>query len=68
MHKGLDNEILDLERVKYLSNMATDRLLSCDREHLSQRYDELAAIFCFLDDQLTEKFDNLSRAYYNSND
>lgn len=67
MFNEIENEILDMERVKYLSNMATQRLTSYDRTEFSEHYSEIISIFTFLDEQITEKYDNLSRTYYGEN-
>lgn len=64
MFNEIENEILDMERVKYLSNMATQRLTSYDKADISEHYNEIISIFTFLDEQITEKYDNLSRTYY----
>ncbi|MEE1042670.1 MAG: hypothetical protein UH854_01780 [Clostridia bacterium] len=63
--RELENQILNMERVKYLSNMATERLMSYDEDEFSQHYNEILSIFSFLDEQINEKFDNLSKTYYN---
>ncbi len=67
MFNAIENEILDMERVKYLSNMATQRLISYDEDEFSHHYGEIISIFTFLDEQITEKYDNLSRTYYETN-
>lgn len=67
MFNEIENEILDMERVKYLSNMATQRLTSYDEADISEHYNEIISIFTFLDEQITEKYDNLSRTYYGEN-
>ncbi len=64
MCNDIENYILDMERVKYLSNMATERLTSYDREDFPNHYNEIVSIFTFLDEQITEKYNNLSRTYY----
>lgn len=64
MYNNIENRILDMERVKYLSNMATERLMSYDEEDFPKHYSEIVSIFTFLDEQITEKYDNLSRTYY----
>lgn len=67
MFNEIENEILDMERVKYLSNMATQRLTSYDETDISEHYSEIISIFTFLDEQITEKYDKLSRTYYGEN-
>ena len=64
MFNNIENEILDMERVKYLSNMATERLTSYDENNFASHYSEIVSIFTFLDEQITEKYNNLSRTYY----
>ena len=64
MFNNIENHILDMERVKYLSNMATERLTSYDEKDFSEHYNEIVSIFTFLDEQITEKYDNLARTYY----
>lgn len=64
MFNNIENHILDMEKVKYLSNMATERLMSYGEEEFSEHYNEIVSIFTFLDEQITEKYDNLSRTYY----
>ncbi len=64
MYNDIENHILDMERVKYLSNMATERLTSYDEIEFSEHYSEIVSIFTFLDEQITEKYNNLARTYY----
>lgn len=63
--RELEDQILNMERVKFLSNMATERLMSYDEDEISLHYNEIVSIFSFLDEQINEKFDNLSKTYYN---
>lgn len=67
MFNEIENEILDMEKVKYLSNMATQRLASYDENEISVHYDEIVSIFTFLDEQITEKYEKLTRTYYGDN-
>ena len=62
--RGLEDQILNMERVKFLSNMATERLMSYDEEEISEHYNEIVSIFSFLDEQINEKYYNLSKTYY----
>lgn len=62
--RGLEDQILNMERVKFLSNMATERLMSYDVEEISEHYNEIVSIFTFLDEQINEKYHNLSKTYY----
>ncbi len=64
MIRGLEDQILNMERVKFLSNMATERLMSYDEEEISEHYNEIVSIFTFLDEQISEKYYNLSKTYY----
>ncbi len=64
MMRGLEDEILNMERVKFLSNMATERLMSYDEDEISEHYNEIVSIFSFLDEQINEKYNNLSKSYY----
>ena len=65
MMRELEDQILNMERVKFLSNMATERLMSYDESEISEHYNEIISIFSFLDEQINEKFHNLSKTYYN---
>lgn len=67
MINELENHILNMEKVKFLSNMATQRLMSYDVEEFSEHYNEIVSIFTFLDEQITEKYNNLYRTYYREN-
>ena len=60
----IENEILDIEKVKYLSNMAIQRIADYDEQEFSAHYNEIISIFTFLDEQITEKYNNLYRTYY----
>ena len=62
--RELEDQILNMERVKFLSNMATERLMSYDEDEISEHYNEIVSIFSFLDEQINEKYDNLSKTYY----
>lgn len=64
MKNELEDRILDIEKVKHFSNMALDRLMKYDRSEISSHYDEIVLIYSFLDEQLEEKFEDLSEAYY----
>jgi len=62
--RELEDQILNMERVKFLSNMATERLMSYDEDEISEHYNEIVSIFSFLDEQINEKYENLSKTYY----
>lgn len=64
MKKELEDRILDIDKVKHFSNMALDRLMKYDRSEISSHYDEIVLIYCYLDEQLEEKYEKLSQAYY----
>ncbi len=64
MRKNLEDEILNMERIKYLTDMSVNRLLSYDKSSISDHYDEIVSIFCFLEEQMSEKFKSLHDTYY----
>ncbi|MBR0277134.1 MAG: hypothetical protein IJQ50_01565 [Clostridia bacterium] len=65
MHKDFEDELINMERIKYLCNMSVNRLIGYDKEEIAKHYDEIVSIFCFLDEQIDEKYTKLSDAYYN---
>lgn len=64
MLKEIENGILDMEKIKYLSNMAIQRIADYDKQEFPSHYNEIISIFTFLDEQITEKYNNLYRTYY----
>lgn len=67
MKKGLEDRIADIERIKILSDMSLDRLLKYDKSELAEHYDEIISVFCFLNEQIEEKFNSLSEVFYSEN-
>ena len=64
MNSNLEDEILNMERLKYLTNMSVERFLKYDKNEISDHYEEIASIFCFLDEQVSEKVQRLSEVFY----
>ena len=64
MNFNLEDEILNMERLKYLTNMSVERFLKYDKSEISEHYDEIVSIFCFLDEQMSEKVSRLSEVFY----
>lgn len=64
MLKETEDKILDMEKIKYLSNMAIQRITDYDEQEFSAHYNEIISILTFLDEQITEKYNNLYRTYY----
>lgn len=66
MNTNFEDEILSMERMKYLTNMSVERFLKYDKSEISDHYDEIASILCFLDEQISEKVRHLSEVFYGS--
>ena len=64
MLKETEDKILDMEKIKYLSNMTIQRITDYDEQEFSAHYNEIISILTFLDEQITEKYNNLYRTYY----
>lgn len=64
MRSRLEDRILDMKKITYLSSMSLDRLLKYDKCELNEHYDEIVDVFCFLNEQIGEKFNSLSEEFY----
>ena len=60
----MEDGILNMHKIKHLTSMSVNRLLECDKEEITEHYEELITIFCFLNEQVTEKVDQLTKEYY----
>lgn len=64
MKYNTEDGILDMQKIKHLTSMSVNRLLEYDKEEIAEHYEELVTIFCFLNEQVAEKVDNLTKSYY----
>ena len=64
MNTHLEDEILNMERLKYLTNMSVERFFKYNKEEISDPSEEIASTFCFLDEQVSEKVQRLSEVFY----
>lgn len=64
MKNKLESKICDMEKIKILADMSLDRILKYDKDEVLEHYDEIISVFCFLNEQIEEKFDGLCREFY----